>query len=197
MTSSFLTRFWSKVAEAPTGCWEWQAYRDPRGYGRFQIHTKCSTLAHRTAYEMATGAEVPASLMVCHKCDNPSCVRPDHLFIGTGFDNQRDRVAKGRHLLKRRCKRGHPLTGENLVWASRTGLPPRRRCLTCDRRSYVNYRRRHTTAVRCRGVVEKKWLGPPRQCAKNTNDPSGLCPHHRALNPNAWLAFCDAESEIA
>lgn len=87
------TRFWNKVDR--TGeCWVWNGLRDPKGYGRFQYGSGKPVLAHRYALSLALG-RMPA-LFACHKCDNPSCVRPSHLFEGTQKDNMQDCVRKGR-----------------------------------------------------------------------------------------------------
>jgi HNH endonuclease len=91
-------RFWAKVVRT-SHCWEWTAGLDQRGYGRFQTGTSRATartvLAHRWAYEEAHGP-IPDGLLVCHRCDNPACVRPDHMFLGTELDNQSDSWNKGR-----------------------------------------------------------------------------------------------------
>lgn len=86
--ASIADRFWSKVKKGP-GCWEWQAACDPDGYGRFG-----GKLAHRTAW-LLTNGDAGASCLL-HKCDNPPCVRPDHLFLGTRADNLADMRRKGR-----------------------------------------------------------------------------------------------------
>lgn len=91
-------RFWSKVSKSsePDGCWEWTACRDRFGYGvcsKTILNT--STRAHRAIWQILFG-EIPEGYVICHKCDNPPCVRPDHLFPGTALDNMRDKVAKGR-----------------------------------------------------------------------------------------------------
>lgn len=88
-------RFWSKV-ERTDGCWLWLAFKDKNGYGQIGTGTKSShAYAHRISYEIEFG-EIPAGMHVLHKCDNPTCVRPDHLFLGTHVDNMADMTAKGR-----------------------------------------------------------------------------------------------------
>lgn len=82
------------------GCWEYSGFRNPAGYGF--IYGWTSKLAHRVAYEVLTGQRIPNGLMVCHRCDNPPCCNPKHLFLGTARDNNRDRILKGRFLTGRR-----------------------------------------------------------------------------------------------
>lgn len=87
-------RFWEKVdRRGPDDCWEWK-YPESRGYGRFRWKGK-RTGAHRVAYEIANGP-IPEGMVVCHRCDNPMCCNPDHLFVGTDADNMRDKASKGR-----------------------------------------------------------------------------------------------------
>lgn len=93
MPQDTATRFWSKV-EKTEGCWLWHGATFRRGYGAFQLNGKPHK-AHRIAYELTYGP-IPASLFCCHTCDNPSCVRPDHLWLGTNAENLRDRDRKGR-----------------------------------------------------------------------------------------------------
>lgn len=88
-----VARFWSKVNKSDN-CWEWRAGRNTKGYGVFNMEN-APRLAHRVAYEMLCG-KIPAGLFLCHHCDNPACVRPDHMFIGTASDNNWDMVRKGR-----------------------------------------------------------------------------------------------------
>ncbi len=77
-----------------SGCIEWKGHKDPKGYGRFSSHGG-EVLTHRIAYLMHYG-EIPDAMHVLHRCDNPSCVNPSHLFLGTNQDNMDDMVRKGR-----------------------------------------------------------------------------------------------------
>lgn len=88
-------RFWAAVTKTED-CWTWGRYRDRRGYGRIMMPDHVPALAHRVAWELERGP-IPAGLFVLHHCDNPPCVRPDHLFLGTQADNMRDCHSKGRH----------------------------------------------------------------------------------------------------
>jgi hypothetical protein len=90
----FRNRFWAKV-EILDGCWLWTASRFRNGYGRFNISYGWAAGAHVVSYALTNGT-IPTGMSVCHHCDNPPCVRPDHLFLGTTTDNWNDAVAKGR-----------------------------------------------------------------------------------------------------
>lgn len=93
---TLLARFWKKVNKGE-GCWEWTAARSADGYGVIGAGGRGGPLlrAHRVSYEIHNGP-VPIGMYVCHHCDNPPCVRPDHLYAGTNQQNQLDAVKRGR-----------------------------------------------------------------------------------------------------
>lgn len=99
MPEPLLERFWGKVnVRGGDECWEWLAgtqNRERGEYGKFWVDGD-TVPAHRFAYEISKGP-IPEGLFVCHSCDNPKCVRPDHLWVGTNEDNMRDCIEKGRN----------------------------------------------------------------------------------------------------
>ncbi len=90
-----MKRFWDKVnKKGPDECWNWTAYKDECGYGCF-IFLGRRERSHRVVL-MLEGIDIPSGMLVCHHCDNPSCVNPDHLFIGSQLDNMKDMQRKNR-----------------------------------------------------------------------------------------------------
>ena len=90
-------RFWSKVdVREKDECWPWMAHKVEKGYGQFSIGHELFC-AHRISYFLAFGA-IPSGLLVCHHCDNPACINPSHLFVGTHKDNTADMINKGRRI---------------------------------------------------------------------------------------------------
>ena len=109
---STVDRFWNKVDKSD-GCWEWTGSKNPNGYGTFSLHC-VPYYAHRVSYAMANGGKIRRGMSVCHTCDNPGCVNPDHLWLGTGKENSRDMVKKGR------CVKAK-LTEEDVRWIRQLG----------------------------------------------------------------------------
>lgn len=123
-------RFWLQVDRWSGDCWTWQAAQSDTGYGIFwKAAEKRLVGAHRYSYELHHGP-IGDGLFVCHRCDNPSCVRPDHLFLGTALDNSRDMYEKGRgpkRTKRTHCPKGHPYSEENTI-VRKDGYPSCRVC---------------------------------------------------------------------
>lgn len=129
-----LSRFESKYTPVTeSGCWLWIGSVSSSGYGGFRYNKKMVS-AHRASWMLHNG-EISADMLVCHKCDTPLCVNPDHLFLGTQKDNMQDKLEKSRDYngsdkrYYRRCKRGHEFTPENTI---RNGVNTgKRTCRIC------------------------------------------------------------------
>lgn len=106
VSESLLARFFAKVVKT-VNCWLWQASKDGKGYGQFRVFGRGASpaKAHRVSYMIENG-EVPDGKEVCHRCDNPSCVNPDHLFLGTHYENMQDMKAKRRGCVPSKGKPG-------------------------------------------------------------------------------------------
>jgi hypothetical protein len=122
------SRFWAKVQKTD-GCWLWTACV-VRRYGQFGVSSGVRMRAHRYSWELVHGA-VPDGLWVLHRCDNPLCVNPEHLFLGDVGVNSRDMVAKGRSGMQQKthCPKGHEYTEANTI--RRSGYRRGRECRTC------------------------------------------------------------------
>lgn len=90
------------IVNPDTYCWEYTKYINKWGYGRLRYNGK-KHLAHRLIYEFIIG-NIPKNMLVCHHCDNPKCINPYHLFVGTNKDNHTDAIKKGRIDLSKRAK---------------------------------------------------------------------------------------------
>lgn len=100
-------RMLEKVSiDRETSCWVWTGARDPLGYGRFTYDGMTRT-AHRLMFCLMYGDQ-PASVLVCHNCDNPSCINPSHLYAGSAQSNMDDMMARGRNKYWRRVGQDHP-----------------------------------------------------------------------------------------
>ncbi len=146
ITDSIKRRFLSRVKKTPT-CWLWTG--SLRGhtrngisywYGQMWVNGR-QIGAHRVSYEVFKKVN-PGKFFVCHKCDNPQCVKPGHLFLGTNSDNILDAVKKGRNpnANKKKCKNGHLFKGRNLVFLSNG----QRRCRACNLESVKQHYKRKT-----------------------------------------------------
>jgi hypothetical protein len=162
-------RFWAKVAKTD-GCWEWTGARtSPGWHGRMMVNRRCIT-ASRISWEMAYGP-IPPGLYVLHACDNPGCVNPKHLMLGTIQANMVDagrkaRLGTGKN--NTHCRHGHEFTPENTYRAPKTG---RRQCMTC--RTIVSLSRRTTDGNR-----------------KSTHCKRGHSMEDAYVNPNSGVRAC-------
>jgi len=117
MDQKYIDRFHTRYKVMPSGCWEWTGNTENRrGYGYYWFKSK-DWLAHRASYFIHKGD--PTGYCVCHSCDNPTCVNPDHLWLGTIADNNRDRDRKGRRVAPRGESCSHSKLTESDVLAIR------------------------------------------------------------------------------
>ena len=123
-------RFWLLVRRRKgRACWQWMGYRSKQGYGRFSTHEK-TWVASRFAYTVVKGA-IPPKKIVRHRCDNPKCVRPSHLLLGTHKDNRRDAIRRKRlpvgrrHWTRRRSMRHRLARGQRNARYTRPWTTPR------------------------------------------------------------------------
>lgn len=142
----FVDDFWSQIEKTHEyGCWLWVGTTDGKGYGRW----KNRHLAHREVWRRECG-DIPVEMMVLHICDQPPCVNPRHLYLGTIRENTIDAVVRGRwaatNLDKADCPAGHPYTDDNVYIVPKTGA---RQCKTCNRVRSREVQRRRRAARKC------------------------------------------------
>lgn len=145
-----MDKFWNNKIVTETDCWEWQGTinyvkRTPRGYGvSYNPKTQKTILAHRKSWQLHNKREIPAGMVVMHKCDNTLCYNPEHLQLGTIRDNVRDMIAKGRakfawgngggdqYKIGDKCwTRGHELTADNISIIHYANGKTQRKCRDC------------------------------------------------------------------
>lgn len=182
------------IVDPATGCWVWQGDRRPTGYGYYVYRIgfgrgsrRRSVGAHRYAWERVHGP-IAEGLEVCHKCDNPPCCNPGHLFVGTHSENTLDMVKKGRHALAKRthCNHGHEYTPEN------TKIRPGnhgRECITCNKARLARLQARYA-----KWEDRKKVLGNQRVRARKTHCKKGheLTPENSHWREGGKYRACKA-----
>lgn len=161
------SNFWRHVDKrGPDECWPWTGGRNAKGYGCFSIRGKRS-VATRASLEIATGKPVPDGMLACHTCDNPPCVNPAHLFVGTPRDNMQDQVAKGRsryHPICRKC--GHERTDDKVETTANGRVF--RRCAECRKRQGAEANRRAKAA-------RADWMQSDEPHVSTIDQRAGLC----------------------
>jgi len=134
----------NSVSEPNTGCMLWLGLANKNGYGKIGFKYKSWT-AHRLSFHLFK-QNLKHGDLICHKCDTPACINPDHLFIGTPLTNMQDKVSKGRlknqNMAKTHCKHGHEFNAENTKYSITNIGNQKRICVTCYTKRYKEVNRR-------------------------------------------------------
>lgn len=165
-------RFFMKVIKNKSGCWGWRASVTTKGYAAFAHVDSLGRKQYtgtRFSYFYHSGNPIPVGMCVLHKCDNPKCTNPKHLFLGTQKENIRDCWKKGRSgqqkygnwlkpaPTKTHCKYGHPFSGKNLrIKITKRNPMGEKRCVVCETKSKKECDARYYTKNRERLIEYQK-----------------------------------------
>jgi len=147
--TKYVDRWWqnlkARIAVDQNGCWLWQGFVHPNGYGKVNLRGYGNLNIHRAVWIMKNGS-LRTDQYVCHRCDVKRCCNPDHLWLGTPKDNIEDRDEKRRNFFanKTHCKRGHKFTPENTrMRKAYRDRAPARVCRECERARHRRGFRKH------------------------------------------------------
>ena len=134
-----IERFFQKVDKSGNekypDCWIWTGAPTSKGYGAFKYYQDRSAIGAHVSSHIFHIGEVPKGMLVCHHCDNPPCVNPEHLFLDTNSGNMKDMFAKNRQGYSNRkrthCRKGHEFTPENIVTKTDSDGKIQRNCREC------------------------------------------------------------------